>query len=161
MRVYPCCYSGSVSEWLPWALSRTRHRVSCSKQLWRNSNTLLFSPWPVLQNIVCTSVILPTPWARRGPPPLPPPPPSQPSFISRSLSALLSIFFSHAVALITASFDFFFFPLTQRYSQANTPTRFLTLTPIHKHTKGLEDAPCVRSHSLNVSGPLQPAQSFY
>lgn len=65
MRVYLCCCSGSVSEWLPWALSRTRHRVSCSKLFWRNSNTLLFSPWPVLQNIVCTSVILPTPWAHR------------------------------------------------------------------------------------------------
>lgn len=48
MKVYPCCYSRSVSEWLPWALSRTRHRASCSKQLWRNSNTLLFSPWPAL-----------------------------------------------------------------------------------------------------------------
>lgn len=69
MRVYVCCYWGSVSEWLPWALSRTRHRVSWSKQLWRNSNTLLFSPWPVLQNTVCTSVILPTPWAHTEPPP--------------------------------------------------------------------------------------------
>lgn len=68
LRLYLCCYWGSVSEWLPWALSRTRHRVSWSKQLWRNSNTLLFSPWPVLQNIVCTSVILPTPWAHTDPP---------------------------------------------------------------------------------------------
>ena len=61
-------YTGSVSEWPPWALSGTRHRVSCSRQLCRRSNTLLFSPWPVLQNIVCTSVILPTPWAHRDPP---------------------------------------------------------------------------------------------
>lgn len=75
---------------LPWALSRTRHRVSWSKQLWRNSNTLLFSPWPVLQNIVCTSVILPTLWAHRDTPLL-----SHHHVFaaSHSLSALMSIHF--------------------------------------------------------------------
>lgn len=56
---------------------------------------------------------------------------------------------SCSVALIIASFPFSF---TQRYSQANTPTHFLTLTPIHKRR---------RSHSLNVSEPLQPAQFLY
>lgn len=60
-----------------------------------------------------------------------------------------------SAALIIASFAF---SRTQRYSRANTPTHFLTLTAILKHTKGLEDKPCVRSRSLNVSGPLQPAQ---
>lgn len=34
-------YTGSVSEWQPWALNRTRHRVSCSRQLCRNSNTVI------------------------------------------------------------------------------------------------------------------------
>lgn len=52
---------------------------------------------------------------------------------------------SHSVALIIASFPF---SLTQRYSQANTPTRFLTLTPIHKHTNGLEDTPMCEDHAV-------------
>ena len=60
--------------------------------------TLLFSSWPVLQNIVCTSVILRTPWAQRRPPTpstfsfffslSPPSPPC-----SHLISALVSIFF--------------------------------------------------------------------
>lgn len=155
MRMYLRCYWGSVSEWLPWALSRTRHRVSWSKQLCRNSNTLLFSPWPVLQNIVCTSVILPTPWAHREPPPhqhhhyhlsLSLSLPSPPCFLIHSQrSCPYSFSPSCSVALTTASFPF---PLTQRYSQANTPTHFLTLTPIHKHTKGLEDTPMCEDHTV-------------
>lgn len=100
LRVYLCCYWGSVSEWLPWALSRTRHRVSRSKQLWRNSNTLLFSPWPVLQNIVCTSVILPTPWAHTDPPHPPTTTTTTLLLHFHSLSALMSIqFLSFSLSL--------------------------------------------------------------
>lgn len=89
------------------------------------------------------------PLGSRRPPP-PPLPPFFPFIPSHSHSFLLSIFSlsqspSYSVAHIIASFPF---PLTQRYSQANTPTRFLTLTPIHtKNTKGLEDTPRVRSQS--------------
>lgn len=68
-------YAGRVSEWLPWAPSRTRHRLSCSGQLCTSSTAQLFSPWPVLQNIVCTSVIFPPPWASQRPPLLLPSPP--------------------------------------------------------------------------------------
>lgn len=62
-----------------WAIHGTEWAAaSCSGE----TATLLFSPWPVLQNIVCTSVILPTPWAQGGPPPI----------LSFSLSAITTMF---------------------------------------------------------------------
>lgn len=56
---------------------------------------------------------------------------------------------SHSHHHVIPCFFFFFpFALTQRYSQANPPTRFLTLTPIHKHTEGLEDTPMCEDHTV-------------
>lgn len=90
-------YTGRVSEWLPWAPSRTRHRVSCSGQLCSSSNAQLFSPWPVLQNIVCTSVILPPPWASQRPPLL------LPSPLFLFFFFFLSLVFISAVLLVFCS----------------------------------------------------------
>lgn len=99
-RLCGCCW-GSVCEWLPWAFRKTRQRASWSKQLSRNSNTWVFSPWPVLRNIVYTSVILPTPWAHSGPTPTPIP---APCFFLLSLSLFHTflaspIFFTQAYSI--------------------------------------------------------------
>lgn len=65
---------------------------------------------PMLQNIVYTSVILPTPWARREQPPLPfsPSPPSPPCCLLRSQPSCPYYFSpSRSVSLIITSFPFF------------------------------------------------------
>lgn len=141
--------AGRVSEWLPRASSRTRHRVSCSGHLCRSSN-------PVIQPLACAQLHcvyicnLTYPLGSHRPPLLP----SSTIFI-----LFLFSYPSQHFSPYSLIFTSFHPPLlfTQRYSQANTPTRFLTLAPIRKHMKGLEDKPCVRSCSLNVSGTLQPA----
>lgn len=89
--------------------------------------------------------------SQRGPPLARPSlslcPPSPPCSLARSEpSCPYSFSASRSVALIAASLPFF--SLTQRYSQANTPTHFLTLTPMHKHTEGLEDTPMCEDRAV-------------
>lgn len=165
MRVYVCCYWGSVSEWLPWALSRTRHRVSWSKQLWRNSNTLLFSPWPVLQNIVCTSVILPTPWAHTEPP--------APTPTLTTTIPLPTLLFCFSLALSPRVRTVSLLLSQARSSSRHSP--FLLYKDIVKYTHALSHIDTHtqthrrpwrythvrRSRSLNVSETPQPAQFFF
>lgn len=156
MRVCVCCCWGSVSEWQPWVLSKTRHRVSCSEQLWRNSNT-------AIQPLACApehcvyicNLTYPlgsqrTPTTTASPNPTP-----SPLFLSLChhhhvlccSHSLLALILSLLLAQSPSSSRHSLFPLTQRYSQANTPTHFLTLTPIHKHTEGLEDTPMCEDHT--------------
>lgn len=140
MRVYLCCYWGSVSEWLPWALCRTRHRVSCSKQLWRNSYTR-----PMLQNIVYTSVILPTPWAHRettSPPSL--------AFstittmLSHSLSALMSILFRSFSLTHSHHHVIPFFLLHKDIVKQIHPHNFSHWHPYTNTPRALKIHPCVK-----------------
>lgn len=171
----PCarCYRGSVFEWLLWASSNTRHRVSCGKLLWRSSNTRIqpLACAPEHCVYICNlTEPLGSQQTLHPPPPCPPhSPPVLPPFLchhhhvlsaSPSFMALMSMFSLSSLTHSLTSFPplfFFPFPCTQRYIQANTPTLLLTLTPIHKHTKGLEDTCMCEDHSLNVSQPLQPA----
>lgn len=70
------------------------------------------------------------------------------TMFSRSLRALVSILFLCLSLSRSHRRVIAFFSLTQRYSQANTPTHFLTLTPMHKHTEGLEDTPMCEDRAV-------------
>lgn len=143
MRLCLCCYWGRVSEWLPWASSRTRHRVSWNKQLWRDSSTLLFRPWPVLHNIVCTSAILPTPWAHINPPLLS-------CYLHLALCSLSQPSVSAQVLLtqsLPSSRHALFLSLNKDIVKKIRPRSFSQWHPYTNTATALKIHPCVKNHA--------------
>lgn len=101
--------------------------------------------WPMLQNIVYTSVILPTPWAHREQPPPPSPCSSTAAtMFSRSLSALVSILFlslslSHSHHRVIP-----FFLLHKDIVKRTLPHAFARWHPCTNAPRALNIHPCVK-----------------
>lgn len=140
MRVYLCCYSGSVSEWLPWALCRTRHRVSCSKQLWRNSNT---RPYALEHCVYICNLTYPLGSQRATSPPFLSFS-TIPTMLSPSLPAVMSILFLSFSLSQSHHHVIPFFLLHKDIVKQIHPHAFSRWHPYTNTPRALKIHPCVK-----------------